>query len=152
MITDIYKPNGAWKVEQNGTYAVDDDNKRVYIEYAHPDSVDCLMSEVIQYINLAQNRKLTTKTASEVYATIHSGIAHIHPFWDGNGRLARLLANLPVLHAGLPPIMIDQKTEKNISNCCQTIKEQLVSWTKNWCLARKEQLQSFAEFCKNPIV
>jgi Fic family protein len=31
---------------------------------------------------------------------------HIHPFWDGNGRLARLLANIPLLKSGLPPLVI----------------------------------------------
>lgn len=30
----------------------------------------------------------------------------IHPFWDGNGRMARLVANIPVIRAGLPPIII----------------------------------------------
>ena len=30
----------------------------------------------------------------------------IHPFFDGNGRMARLLANVPVLAAGHPPIVV----------------------------------------------
>ena len=30
----------------------------------------------------------------------------IHPFFDGNGRMARLIANLPVLAAGFPPILV----------------------------------------------
>jgi hypothetical protein len=30
----------------------------------------------------------------------------IHPFFDGNGRIARLIANLPVLGAGFPPILV----------------------------------------------
>ena len=34
----------------------------------------------------------------------------IHPFFDGNGRLARLLANLPVLYAGYPPIVIPSES------------------------------------------
>ncbi len=33
-------------------------------------------------------------------------LPRIHPFWDGNGRVARLVANIPVIRAGLPPIMI----------------------------------------------
>jgi Fic family protein len=30
----------------------------------------------------------------------------IHPFFDGNGRMVRLIANLPVLAAGFPPILV----------------------------------------------
>jgi len=37
------------------------------------------------------------------------GIAHIHLFWDDNGRIARLLANIPLLKADLPPLIIKQK-------------------------------------------
>jgi Fic family protein len=29
----------------------------------------------------------------------------IHPFFDGNGRLARLIANLPLLKCGWPPLL-----------------------------------------------
>ena len=39
IVTDIYKPNGAWKLEPNGAYAVTRDNRQVYIEYAHPNDV-----------------------------------------------------------------------------------------------------------------
>jgi len=33
----------------------------------------------------------------------------IHPFWDGNGRIARLIANVPVLSSGYPPIIIPKE-------------------------------------------
>ncbi|CAK0766365.1 hypothetical protein CCP3SC15_3470002 [Gammaproteobacteria bacterium] len=42
------------------------------------------------------------------YADLHLAFVRIHPFADGNGRMARLLANLPVLKSGLPPILIDR--------------------------------------------
>ncbi|MEN8167098.1 MAG: Fic family protein, partial [Pseudomonadota bacterium] len=32
IATDIYKPYGSWKLEPNGTYALDDAGKQVYIE------------------------------------------------------------------------------------------------------------------------
>ena len=39
-------------------------------------------------------------------ATLHHGIARIHPFSDGNGRAARLAMNFELLAAGYPPISI----------------------------------------------
>ena len=42
----------------------------------------------------------------------HISFVRIHPFFDGNGRLARLVANLPVLMAGLPPIIIPREQRK----------------------------------------
>lgn len=37
---------------------------------------------------------------------IHAWLAHIHPFEDGNGRLARILANLELARSGYPPLVI----------------------------------------------
>lgn len=39
-------------------------------------------------------------------ATLHHGIARIHPFVDGNGRTARLAMNFILLAAGFPPVSI----------------------------------------------
>ena len=97
-VIDIYKPNGACVVTR--------DNRQVYIEYAHSDEVPALMREILAALNAESVLPLTLYTAPERYAKIHAGVAHIHPFWDGNGRMARLLANIPLLRAGLPPIVI----------------------------------------------
>lgn len=35
---------------------------------------------------------------------MHGELILVHPFCDGNGRLARLLAPLMALQAGLPPL------------------------------------------------
>jgi Fic family protein len=107
-IADIYKPIGGWKIEANGTYAVTEAGAQIFIEYALPASVPALMSILIDYINAVKTKSLTPSNACHCYAKIHMGIAHIHPFWDGNGRIARLLANLPILQAGLPPLVIPQ--------------------------------------------
>ncbi len=40
---------------------------------------------------------------------MHISFTTIHPFWDGNGRLARLVANLPLLKNEYLPIIIDSK-------------------------------------------
>ncbi len=42
----------------------------------------------------------------EVGAFFHHGFARIHPFIDGNGRVARLLTNLYLVARGYPPIVL----------------------------------------------
>jgi cell filamentation protein len=37
-------------------------------------------------------------------AVVHAELVLIHPFREGNGRLARILAILMALQAGLPPL------------------------------------------------
>lgn len=46
------------------------------------------------------------------HVALHASFVRIHPFPDGNGRLARLVANLPVIRSGLPPVIIPQRQRK----------------------------------------
>lgn len=39
-------------------------------------------------------------------ARLHRGVASIHPFSDGNGRMARLVMNLTLLRSGFPPVSL----------------------------------------------
>ena len=55
----------------------------------------------------------TEDEAIDAYARTHVGFTSIHPFYDGNGRLARLLSNLPVLFAGYPPIVIPVESRQD---------------------------------------
>ncbi len=48
----------------------------------------------------------------ELAAFIHHELVKIHPFVDGNGRVARLLCNLILMKHGYPPIMIRVKDRK----------------------------------------
>jgi len=112
-VMDIYKPNGNWKVEPNGTYAVTKDDEQVYIEYALPSDVPHLMSEIFSLINSTNSQEIGMANAHKLYARLHAGIAHTHPFWDGNGRIARLLSNIPLLRAGLPPIVIPKEQRRS---------------------------------------
>lgn len=107
VVVDIYKPIGGWKEEPNGTYSLSVDGKTVFIEYTSPLNVPELMNRWLDLLNGFTNR-LDENQALEAYTKLHLSFAGIHPFYDGNGRMARLLANIPVLRSGHVPIMIDR--------------------------------------------
>ena len=112
LIIDAYKPVGAWKVEPNSTVIVTDD-RQVIFEYASPKDVPTLM-KAWQDLFAKINKETATynEDALASYAGLHAAFVRIHPFWDGNGRMARLLANIPVLKAGLPPIIIPKERRR----------------------------------------
>jgi Fic family protein len=101
---DSLNPVGDWKKDFNGTTGVVD-GKSVYIEYAAPGDVPRLMDRWLTDFNKTRpiNRPAQAVAA---YVRAHMVFVRIHPFFDGNGRMARLIANLPVLAAGFPPILV----------------------------------------------
>ena len=48
----------------------------------------------------------------EQAALLHHSFVHIHPFWDGNGRTARLIMNVLILNAGFPLCIILKNDRK----------------------------------------
>ena len=110
VVIDFHKPQGAWKNEPNGTY-VDRaslglaDSGPAFLYYAEPRHVPALMAEFLRDLNRACSQTLGLDQAPAAYARLHLGFVNVHPFFDGNGRMARLLANLPLLNAGLPPLL-----------------------------------------------
>ncbi len=108
-VADIYKPVGGWKVEPNGTYAVSETGKQVFLEYAKPEDVHVLMAKWLKRFNELCVSSTDRQKLISVYTELHISFVRIHPFFNGNGRLARLLANLPVLKSGFPPIVIEKE-------------------------------------------
>lgn len=148
IIYDIDKPNGKWKVVPNGTYTVDKNDKQVYLEYAHPRHVAVLVEEVVNLLNSEESQCIQLEEAHCWYAKVHAAIAHIHPFWDGNGRIARLLANVPLLKSGLPPIIIPKEKRREYIQILASYEAaigQLDNTTGAW--PQLDKLQEFEEFC-----
>ena len=102
---DIYKPVGAYKREDNGTYR-NVDGKSVYHAYLPADEVPAAMKTWLEEFNKHYKSDATEVEMIEAYVRSHLTFTSIHPFFDGNGRLARLVSNLPVMFAGFPPIVI----------------------------------------------
>lgn len=73
-------------------------------EYASPEETPALMTDLIDWYNGAVDEgKLS---ALELASLFHYRYIRIHPFEDGNGRIARLLVNFILLRAGYPMIIV----------------------------------------------
>lgn len=107
-VFDVYKPSGNWKKENNSTSVTINDQLKI-IEFSDFWEVRPLME---RWLELLHTEIQTHKEPEEIlksYARLHISFSGIHPFWDGNGRMARLIANLPGLKAGHPPIIIEKE-------------------------------------------
>lgn len=47
-----------------------------------------------------------------IATVVHAWLAHIHPFADGNGRIARVLANLELSRHGYPPLILRAESDR----------------------------------------
>ncbi len=85
------------------------------------------MSQWLEKLNGFCTKPLMGTNAVEAYAGLHLDFVTIRPFFDGNGRVARLIANLPVLRSGFPPIVVPtearQEYKRSISDYQTTIPE-----------------------------
>ena len=65
------------------------------------------MRDLITWLNSKKNKL----NIVELSALLHHRLVHIHPFFDGNGRTARLTMNLFLMQAGYPLVVI-MKTDR----------------------------------------
>jgi len=70
--------------------------------------VSALIDELIEWAN-KESKKLHPIIRSTIF---HHRFVHIHPFFDGNGRSARLMFNLLLMKEGYPPAIILKNDRK----------------------------------------
>jgi len=105
---DALNPVGDWKQSYNGTTGVAN-GKVAYMEYADPLDVPTLMKHWLAAFNATLDKARRSADAIDAYVRAHIGFVRIHPFFDGNGRVARLVANIPVLRGGYPPMIVPKE-------------------------------------------
>lgn len=105
IVIDIECPIGAYKIVENGRY-LRIDGKKQYLPYPHPNDINYLMDIWIDEFKDIKSEDLSLENSIKKYTRSHIGFSSIHPFFDGNGRVARLLANIPMLKNGHLPVII----------------------------------------------
>ncbi len=104
---------GEWKTKHNIIYT----NKGEKIDFAPPTEVPERMHELINWLNTEKEKiehgDKNSLHPAEIAFKFHLDYVTIHPFYDGNGRTARIFSNLILIAYGYPPIYI-KTTEKDI--------------------------------------
>lgn len=75
-------------------------------EYCPPEHVDAEMDRLIEFHNGHIEREVPPDLEA---AWLHHRFIQIHPFQDGNGRVARAIASLVLLRAGWFPLVVRAK-------------------------------------------
>ena len=114
IVIDIDCPIGAYKVVENGRM-IRVDGKLRYFPY--PDSSDVPYLMELWFEQFGVIKKLQSfDECVDAYTDIHIAFTAIHPFFDGNGRVARLISNLSLLKSGYLPIIIDTTDRQEYIN------------------------------------
>ncbi|MBA4805859.1 MAG: Fic family protein [Brevundimonas sp.] len=95
---------GDWKVQPN--YPLRDG---VLHAYCPPEQVASEIDRLIEMHHAHQRDGVSPEVSA---AWLHHRFAQIHPFQDGNGRVARALASLVLIQAGLFPLVINRDEKK----------------------------------------
>lgn len=105
LFKHILRDCGRWKEREN-TFG-DENDESLQKLIAKPYDVDRKMSELADRIT---KEYLQLKSANEqeritALAKVHFEFVIIHPFQDGNGRIARATTDLLSVYFGMPPVM-----------------------------------------------
>lgn len=82
--------------------------------YASPEETPAFMTSLVDWYNLEADKGILTPV--ELAALLHYRYIRIHPFEDGNGRIARLLVNFVLHRYGYPMIVIHSEDKSNYLN------------------------------------
>lgn len=97
---------GAFKKLPNNPSNVSDGTNFLYCP---PEQVD---SEIEELLNIYQRQSQQHISPIVLAAWFHHAFTTIHPFQDGNGRMARLLATLLLIKSGLFPLTVRRNDKR----------------------------------------
>ncbi|MCG2420087.1 Fic family protein [Aequorivita sp. F47161] len=106
------KQIGKWKTAPNEII----NYKGEKISFTAPADVADEMHELLNKTNAQLDAYFAGKKEAQhpliIAADFHLGFVTIHPFFDGNGRTARILMNLILIACGYPPIIITDNSKQ----------------------------------------
>lgn len=116
-------------------------------EYASPEETPALMNDLIAWYNAAEAEGKLTPI--ELAALFHYRYIRIHPFEDGNGRIARLIVNYILARHDYPMIVIRSKDKDSYLTALNRCDIAVGPIPSAGAHAELSQIQPFTEYMEH---
>lgn len=107
---------GKWKNKNNYIYNYKGERYDFVDSEVVPDKIHDLLNHTNAAIDAIENKSKNAPHPLDVAFNFHLEYVKIHPFYDGNGRTARILTNLILIALGYPPFWITEPQRAPYSN------------------------------------
>lgn len=118
-------------------------------EYASPEETPALMADLVAWYNQVEEDEIMSPV--ELAALFHYRYIRIHPFEDGNGRIARLLMNYILTKHDYPMLVIRSKTKKNYLDALGKADKQVGPIPSDGANATLEQANAFVTYISHQM-
>lgn len=119
-------------------------------DYASPEETPALMTDLIKWYNTEEKKNEISPI--QLATILHYRYIRIHPFEDGNGRIARLLVNYVLLRHHYPMIIVPVKDKENYLNILHKCDIEVGFNPSDGANAAPGQLQSFSEYMERLLI
>ena len=119
-------------------------------EYATPEETPALMSDLIDWYNDAERSGKFTPI--ELAAIFHYRYIRIHPFEDGNGRIARLMVNYILTRHDYPMIVVRSRKKKEYLEALHRTDLTVGAAPSLGAQASKRDIQQFLTYFTNLFI
>ena len=119
-------------------------------EYATPEETPALMSDLVDWYNDAERSGKFTPI--ELAAIFHYRYIRIHPFEDGNGRIARLMFNYILTRHDYPMIVVRSRKKKEYLEALHRTDLTVGAAPSLGAYASKRDIQQFLTYFTNLFI
>lgn len=119
-------------------------------EYATPEETPALMSDLVDWYNDAERSGKFTPI--ELAAIFHYRYIRIHPFEDGNGRIARLMVNYILTRHDYPMIVVRSRKKKEYLEALLRTDLTVGAAPSLGAYASKRDIQQFLTYFTNLFI
>ena len=118
-------------------------------DYASPEETPAFMHDLVDWYNRVADTD--EYTPIELASLFHYRYIRIHPFEDGNGRIARLLVNFILLRKRYPMIVVRSSDKHTYLNALSAADAQVGTFPSDGANATLEQIKPFTAYMEKQL-